>query len=282
MNSDRIFKIILGVLFIVFGFNLILGTNNTKDTNNSTYAEMEQVMVDSVDNARMGSVIAVKGKVETVDSAATDELTGLVVNTPYLKRTVEMYQWVRDCGESGHDCHYQKEWSDEHYDSSSYDADHQNPEWTYDKQFLFARKAKIDNNQLNSPSILRELPTEEIAEDLRDGTVVAENEWQFKDGYYYKNVDEKEIGDLRIKYERYNGKVVSILAMLSDSGLVPYKGSNGSEAFVVHEGEYDAKALLQMAHNKNALSNIVMIILSLGLIGVGVAFVFSSIKAQKN
>ena len=288
MGSNKIFKIVLGVLFVVFGANIIMGTNRTKSDEEEAYNEVVTIMVTVDANERIseendGKVIAVSGKLNLDDLLVTDELTGFGVGAAYLQRKVESYQWVKDCGENGDDCKYKKEWSAEKVDSSTYDDEHQNSDkWSHESKDIFDDHATIGVYSL-SEEIVKQLPLYENTHNSFIGT--KNNEWENREGYFYNtSSDEPKIGDIRIKYYYSEDEEVSILAKLNGSTLEPYIAKNGRPVSVVHKGKYDAEALLKMYYNHSTLSNIIMTILGLALVAVGIFFfvdVFGKKKATK-
>ena len=288
MGSNKIFKIVLGVLFIAFGANIIMGTNRTKSDDEEAYNEVVTIMVTVDANERIsgendGKVIAVSGKLNRDDLLVMDELTGFGVGAAYLQRKVESYQWVKDCGENGDDCKYKKEWSAEKVDSSTYDDEHQNSDkWSHESKDIFDDHATIGVYSL-SEEIAKQLPLYENTHNSFIGT--KNNEWENREGYFYNaSSDEPKIGDIRIKYYYSEDEEVSILAKLNGSTLEPYIAKNGRPVSVVHKGKYDAEALLKMYHNHSTLSNIIMTILGLALAAVGIFFfvdVFGKKKATK-
>ena len=118
------FKGILGgFVFILIGIVLLWWNEGNNVRNIKTTAEMDKIVVDvpsdKVDSANEGKLVATHGKVIN-EEEMFDETFNVKVQTPIMKRVVEVYQWDEDSDtdEDGHTTYsYKKVWDTDIIDS---------------------------------------------------------------------------------------------------------------------------------------------------------------------
>jgi hypothetical protein len=193
-----------------------------------------------------------------------------------LKREVQMYQWqekssskqVTTVGggtrtETSYS--YEKVWSSEKYDSSSFNNHNDsimNPnEWPFEYQEWEASEVFLGKELQLSPTVIDRLiwyepidniDIESIPDVQLQQKVAKENAYSL---YYKSSVNASslnpQIGDSKIWWEVVKPQTISIIADLENGQLSSFVTSRGGSLLLVRPGEYTSDEMFQQAHNEN-------------------------------
>lgn len=238
--------IIGGFILIAIGVVLLWWNEGNNVKNLKTTAEMEKTVIDvksdKVNSKNDGKLVATHGKLIN-EKELTDETFGITIKTPIMKRVVEVYQWVEDSDtdDNGNTTYsYKKEWSDELVDSSEFHRDgHDNPkEKLYEDKTLTSDDVKVGAFSLSSDQI-EKLSTKGEYTDYNQEKVDTLN---LKiSGKYLTNSEDLEnpqIGDVKVYFVYNVSKDVSVLAVQSDNSFVDFVSKAGKKVNRIMDGSH--------------------------------------------
>lgn len=273
---------VLNILLIIIGLVLIglaiVNKNQTTavvdtDGNKVTFAKS-----DIVSTGNQGKLVAVSDKVEASGNL-TDKYFGISKKTYKLKRVVEMYQYKlnEDTNE------YLKVWNEEVIDSSSYDANHKNPD-----SKAFTSEEYFENNLSLGAFAL----TDKLINDIDYDTVLGPDEisslytGQYTlTGEYITNtadMDNPKIGDFRISYKYAKDKTVTVIAKQNGNSFEPFYSDNKKEVYSLEEGELSAADFTTSTTGFEFNVNFIISLIGIAFVCFGVtAIVFANIKSKK-
>jgi len=106
-------NVVCGLITIFLLFAAIVMLDQEEQTMEALGGAVE-APVDRVLSANEGKVVVVSGKISHTGYSAYDETFEVGVDSPILKRNVDMYQWVEYTESYGNDIeyYYEREWSD--------------------------------------------------------------------------------------------------------------------------------------------------------------------------
>ena len=230
------FKGVLGgVVCIIIGIVLLWWNEGNNVRNIKTTAEMDKVVVDiksdKVDSANEGKLIATYGEVIN-EQEMFDEEFNVKVQSPIMKRIVEVYQWEEDSDtdEDGHTTYsYKKVWDTDIIDSGNFhDKNKVNPKTKpYEDKIYTSDDVKVGAFSLTSEQI-SSLSTNESYSNF--DSEVASTLNLTSSGKYLttsKNLDNPAVGDVRISFVYNNSKDLSVLAVQSGNTFVDFVSSAG-------------------------------------------------------
>lgn len=273
---------VLNILLIIIGLALIglaiVNKNQTTavvdtDGNKVTFAKS-----DIVSTGNQGKLVAVSDRVEASGNL-TDKYFGISKKTYKLKRVVEMYQYKlnEDTNE------YLKVWNEEVIDSSSYDANHKNPD-----SKAFTSEEYFENNLSLGAFAL----TDKLINDIDYDTVLGPDEisslytGQYTlTGEYITNtadMDNPKIGDFRISYKYAKDKTVTVIAKQNGNSFEPFYSDNKKEVYSLEEGELSAADFTTSTTGFEFNVNFIISLIGIAFVCFGVtAIVFANIKSKK-
>ena len=286
MRSNTVFTVVIGAILIIVGAIITFSQDWSKTEEEIARDEAAEKVVsvdanDEIKEENIGKVIAVSGKLNREELLIIDDYSKFGVNTAYLQRNLEVYQWLKKC--DGDNCEYVKEWSSKIISSEDYDNEHQNPTtWEHQSEEFFDDDAAVGVYKL-SHEVAKKMPLmgterKNYVGELADGWKQGYNQY-----HYFGEIQDNKIGDIRVKYQfNKEDAEISILAMLDDKGtLVPYEASNGKEVLVVQEGVFDAETLLNAYYRRSRLVIAVYTIFGICLMIAGVSMIIKSFVKKR-
>lgn len=273
---------VLNILLIIIGLALIglaiVNKNQTTAVVDTDGNEVTFAKSDIVSTGNQGKLVAVSDKVEASGNL-TDKYFGISKKTYKLKRVVEMYQYKlnEDTNE------YLKVWNEEVIDSSSYDANHKNPD-----SKAFTSEEYFENNLSLGAFAL----TDKLVNDIDYDTVLGPDEisslytGQYTlTGEYITNtadMDNPKIGDFRISYKYAKDKTVTVIAKQNGNSFEPFYSDNKKEVYSLEEGELSAADFTTSTTGFEFNVNFIISLIGIAFVCFGVtAIVFANIKSKK-
>lgn len=254
------FKGILGgFVLIIIGICLLWWNEGNNVKNLKTTAEMEDAVIDvksdKINPKNEGKLIATHG-VLTNEKELTDETFGVTIKTPILKRVVEVYQWVEESNndDDGNTTYsYKKEWSDDLIDSSEFhNAGHDNPkEKKYEDKTFTSDDVKVGKFSLSSEQI-EKLSTKGEYTDFNQEKA-DESSLKISSKYLTNSEDleNPQIGDIRISFVYNNSKDVSVLAVQSDNSFVDFVSKAGKTVNRIMDGNHSGIDMINVIKGEN-------------------------------
>lgn len=225
----------------------------------------------AVDATNEGALVHVSGAV-TTPNAVSDPKFGVSASGLSLNRKVEMYQWVEksktekkvELGGSETQVttfSYERQWSDRYQDSQTFNepAEHQNPQFQYERDLFNVTSAKLDAWTLGESVITRIAGQKPLAvaaeEQARIQSVVGNsNRVQIVDGGIYLGYSPSNprIGDYRISYQYVPLGTISVIGKQSGDGITPFQTVSGDELLMVESGNVPAQEMFKSAASANS------------------------------
>ncbi len=282
------FKGILGgFIAIAIGVILLWWNEGNNVKNIKTTNEMGKSYIDvsseKVDSNNEGKLIATHGKLIN-EEELYDSVFDVRVNTPVLERKVEMYQWEEksdtdDDGETKYT--YNKVWKEGLIDSNNFHTNgYTNPSTMpynsikYISQYVTVGAfvlTKDQLNTLNTDGIFSEFNTEKISE--LNYTI---------NGNYIVNstdINNPQIGDLRISFVYNNSTDVSVLAVQSGNSFKDYESTSGKKVNRVMDGIHSGEEMISVIEKENKAIKWVLRIAGTLIIVIGFATILKPITA---
>ena len=253
--------VIGGFICIIIGVVLLWWNEGNNVRNLKTTAEMEKTYIDvksdTVDSKNEGKLVATSGSLIN-EKELTDETFGITVKTPVLKRNVEMYQWDEDSrtDEDGNTIYsYNKEWSDDVIDSSRFNqAGHENPSYKpYEDEIYTSDDVKVGAFSLSTKQIYS-LSTNGSYTDFNQEKIASLN--MYVSGNYVTNsgdLNNPNIGDVRISFNYNNSSEVSILAVQKGNSFDDFTSSAGKTINRVMDGSHTGAEMIETIKAENKL-----------------------------
>ena len=223
-----------------------------------------------------GKLIATNGILDIGGNYLEDNNFGVKVNTPVLRRVVEVYQWVETTheDENGNVTYtYNKEWNSSVINSKEFNesSTHVNPnEFLYQSDMKVMDFAKIGDFTINS-EILSSLETNFEFDDYDPNNLPT----NFKiDGKYItnsSNITVPQIGDVRIAFEYSHYTNVSVLGKQYNNTIVSYETKQGTKINHIVEGTYNGSQMIDSIESSN--NTLKWILRAAGTISVVIGFV---------
>ncbi|MBO5529865.1 MAG: TMEM43 family protein [Bacilli bacterium] len=249
------------------------------------------VSSEKIDSKYEGKIIATTGKIDLSNSAeVSDPKFGISEKAVKLKRIVEMYQWTESCETDDNDketCSYSKEWDDSIVDSSEFKkAGHENPSsMKLEGNEYIASNIKVGAFDLperlvNSLSYNKDYNNEKLTEQYKntvEGYVINEK--------YITNsldVNDPQVGDLRISYKYASDGEVSILGVQSDTTIKAYTAKKGHNVYEIRRGSYTGREILENKASVNRTMKWILRILGTLAIILGIGSLFAPLQNLTN
>ena len=274
----------LGIVIVIFGCMMLWNNEKKNVINIKDVKEMREniVQLDSttVDSANEGKLVALSGKLDYGDQYLVDNTFGISVKTPVLEREVEVYEWIEESETKDEETTYtyKKEWSDKLVDSSNFKktADHENPTYLkYESEKYLAEYLKVGKFDL-SENFKSKLSASKNLLELEPGVALLEG--YTVNGKYItnsKDVENPEVGDIRISYVYGEYDTVSVLGKQTGSKIGSYTTKKNSSISRLESGEKTADELINNIESGNKFSKWLMRILGAILVCLGMSMVLS-------
>lgn len=278
--TSLFFGIIIGLIFIIGGIILIFWNEKNNVKNIAIVDELRKIAVDisseSIDSSNDGKLVAVNGKLNLTSSLG-DSIFGVSIKTAKLNRNVEMYQYVESCSTDSNNnksCEYKKEWKSSVIDSSKFkESGYSNPtSMPYQSMSKTADSVTLGKFNVSSEQ-LSKLPT-----DANYSNFASIPSGYKQSGVYLMNssdVNNPQIGDVRISFKYNNSETISILAMQKENSLVDYTTKNNNNINYISTGTKNATSLINEIENGNKILKWILRGVGLFLEILGVALLFS-------
>ena len=273
---------VLNIALIIIGLALIglaiINKNQTTAVVDTDGNEVIFAKSDVVSTGNQGKLVAISDEV-SASGNLTDKYFGISKKTYKLKRVVEMYQYQLDEETN----QYLKVWSEDIIDSSSYNAEHKNPD----------SKAFASEEYLQSDVALGAFTlTEKLVHDIDYDTVLGPDEISelYKGQYtlsgeYITNtadMNNPKIGDFRISYKYAKDKTVTVIAKQNGNSFEAFYSDNKKEVYSLEEGELSAADFSTSSTGFEFNVNFIISLIGIAFACFGVtAIVFANIKSKK-
>ena len=274
--------LIIGVILLFYNEGRTAKTETMIKNASKEYTDISSVKIDSKYDKKL---IATNGPLITNGTTVTDPIFEVTVESPKLKRVVEMYQWKESCesnDEGGTTCHYDKVWSEELINSSFFEQEvFRNPtEMKYKSETFYNRDTKLGSFTLND-ELLSKLSAKKNFTELNSeistklGLIISEN--YYTDGNVATGALH-EIGDIRISFYYNDAKEASVMALQNGETFKPYTSKTGQKIEYITESKITgAEILTNLTTENNSLKWIFRIV---GIIFVCVGFAALSSPIQ--
>ena len=284
-----------GFVLLAVGI-FILWTNEgrtVKEQNaiNEALKGYTDVSSEKIDSKYEGKIIATTGKIDLSNSEELkDSKFGISVSAVKLQRVVEMYQWNESCSTDDDDkevCTYEKDWSDSLVDSSTFKkAGHENPSsMKIEGDEYVASNVKVGaftlpERLISKLNYNKTYGNEKLTEQYKntvEGYVVNEK--------YITNsadVEQPQVGDLRISYKYATDGEVSLIGVQSGNTLKAYTAKKGNNIFEIRRGSYTGKEILVSKAEANKNLKWFLRILGTILVIFGIASLFNPLQSLTN
>ena len=235
--------VIGGIILLVIGTILLWWNEGNNVKNIKTLKEVTKNVVDisssKVDSQYEGKLVATNGDLITEDEALVDTEFSISINTPKLKRVVEMYQWEENetTDEDNHTTYsYKKVWDEDVINSNTFArSGHDNPNsMEYKSKDFLAQNVKVGAYSLASDQI-KMLNANEYLK-IENNTTL---EGYHIDGNYLTNsldLDNPQIGDIKISWKYNNWEKASVLAVVAGNTFTDYVSKVGKHVNRVEKG----------------------------------------------
>lgn len=225
--SNVLVNIICAVIFFGAAFYLLCHIEYifADSTKKADYIEKNVINIYNLSPENNKKLVHYTGKIKT-DEILNDG--NISLNTPVLKRKVEMYQWKehRRSGRSSGSrrYNYTKVWSDRELEINHSNA-YYNPKMKMKNKTIRANKVSVGDFILDNSVIRRIIPSTTLY------TLPERQGYKIQSEYYYSGNDynSPEIGDYRISYKYVvPGSEVSIIAAQYNNLLYTFKNKKYS------------------------------------------------------
>lgn len=273
-NKNPFGGIIIGILFLIGGSILLWWNEGNNVKNIKTVKELKEKVVDvgsdKISSSNEGKLVATNGEFNVRGDELSDYSFSVNMRTAKLKRVVEMYQWKEKEEEDDNDntrYTYEKEWSTDIIDSSDFNnTSYSNPtSMLYNTESFYADSVEVGAFSLSKEQI-EDLPA---TKSLTIGSdVYLPTGFTVNNNYITNSTDlnNPQIGDLRISYKYNDYKQASVLAVQNGNSFVDFISSQGKRINSVDEGILTSS---QMINNIEKSNNMMKWILR----GIGVLLI---------
>ena len=257
--GNSIKGVVGGFIFLVLGVILLWWNEGNNVKNLKTTAELEDSYVDvksnKVESKNDGKLIATHGKLIN-EKELTDEIFGVTIKTPIMKRTVEVYQWkeTSNTDKDGNTTYsYNKDWSERLIDSSEFhETGHDNPtSKLYEDKTFTSDDVKVGAFSLSSEQV-EMLNTKAKFTEFNQETINGLN-LKITNNCITNSEDfeNPKIGDVRITFTFNNSTEVSVLAIQSDDSFVDFTSKAGKKVNKIVEGSHNGKDMIESIRSED-------------------------------
>lgn len=254
---------------------------------------VQSVSADRVDASNEGKLVHLTGNATTSETLADPDF-GVSANAIKLTRDVEMYQWgetkkseTRNKTGGGTETvttyDYEKKWSSERIDSSSFKepTGHANPTgWPFEAWTGVARKVTAGAFTLSEALVARLSETQALRVDDSALAKVGPSlmgKLKANDGSFYLGASPASptIGDLRVAFKTVNAATVSLVARQVSDSFEPYHAQAGDDILLLKYGTLSADAMFKAAQAENAMLTWILRGVGFFMMFIGLRMLFS-------
>ena len=275
-----------GFILLIIGIILLWWNEGNNVKNIKTTDEMMKVYVDvgsdKVEAANEGKLVATHGKLLN-NQTMTDTTFNVTIETPVLERIVEMYQWNEDSDtddEGTTHYTYKKEWSESLINSSDFhQSGHDNPTVKpYESEKYTSDDVKVGAFSLTSKQIDM-LSTDGSYTNFNNETVT-ELGYSIAGTYVTnsKDLNNPEVGDVRISFKYNNSNEVSVLAVQSGSTFVDFVSKAGKNINRVMDGNRSGQDMINVIIKENKILKWVLRLVGIILLTSGFATILKPLS----
>ena len=277
--------VILGIIFLLAGTILIWWNEGNTVKNLKAVDEIQKNVIDiksdSINPSNDQKLIATNGEVNILDENLKDDTFGIEQKSIKLKRIVEIYQWKETEKKDSNDrvtYQYEKDWTTELIDSSDFHkSGYTNPTYQpYNNETFIAEEVKIGQFYLNKEQ-KENIATPTRLEIIEDSYLPYG--YQIKNNYITnaQDMNNPNIGDIRISYVYNSYKNISILALQNEDSFTDYISSNGVKINRVEEGLLNSNAIINKIISENKMMKWIFRGLGAILVILGYTFILNLI-----
>ncbi len=277
--------VILGIIFLLVGTILIWWNEGNTVKNLKAVDEIQKNVIDiksdSINPSNDQKLVATNGEVNILDESLKDDTFGIQQKSIKLKRIIETYQWKETEKKDSNDrvtYQYEKNWETELIDSSEFHkSGYTNPTYQpYNNETFIAEEVKIGQFYLNKEQ-KENIPTPTRLE-ITQGSYLPYG-YQLKNNYITnaQDINNPNIGDIRISYVYNSYKNISILALQNEDSFADYISSNGVKINRVEEGLLNSNAIIDKIISENKMIKWVFRGLGAILVILGYTFILNLI-----
>ncbi len=277
--------VILGIIFLLAGTILIWWNEGNTVKNLKAVDEIQKNVIDiksdSINPSNDQKLIATNGEVNILDESLKDDTFGIEQKSIKLKRIVEIYQWKETEKKDSNDrvtYQYEKDWTTELIDSSDFHkSGYTNPTYQpYNNETFIAEEVKIGQFYLNKEQ-KENIATPTRLEIIEDSYLPYG--YQIKNNYITnaQDMNNPNIGDIRISYVYNSYKNISILALQNEDSFTDYISSNGVKINRVEEGLLNSNAIINKIISENKMMKWIFRGLGAILVILGYTFILNLI-----
>ena len=275
-----------GIIAIVIGVILLWWNEGNNVKNLKTTSEMDKTYIDvdseAINPANEGKLVATHGPVIN-EQELSDDLFGVKVKTPVLKRIVEVYQWkeVEHTDEDDHTTYtYEKVWASDLINSDNFsESGHENPKnKLYENNEYFSTEVKVGAFLLSTDQVVT-LSTNGQYTDFSEEKL-NELKLQNTSDYLTNSADynSPQIGDVRISFVYNNSTNLSVLAVQSGNSFVDFVSKAGKTVNRVMDGSMSGKEMINVIKKENKILKWVLRAVGAVLCMVGFATILKPIS----
>ena len=268
--------VLVGLLMVIGGTVLLWWNEGNNVRNIKTTDEIEKTVVEITpedDPAEFaGQLVAVGGKFIVEDVSLSDTQFGVEKHTAVLSRVVEIYQYEENehSDDDGTTYTYDKVWHEGLIDSSDFHrSGYDNPtSVAYESDAEYAENVALGKFHLSSAQI-QQMDAEKA---ISSSEVKKVPEKYSVVGNYVTNsadLDNPQIGDVRISWKYNDWKEVSTIAQVTGTTFVSWTSAVGKKVNWVTEGHKTAAEMIEDMRTQDKIMKWVMRLLGFLLIFIG-------------
>lgn len=278
-------RLTIGLLFIIIGICILWFNEGRTVKQEEAIKEAKSNYID-ITNEELNpkynnKLIATIGEIDLTNSEnITDGIFRIKVNSSKMKRIVEIYQWEENC-DTDNNCTYEKIWKEELNNSNDFkQKEYINPETKpYESTEIIAQNVKVGALTLNE-ELIRKLPYNKEVTNYQLTDEYKTEEYKIVNQYITdaENLENPEIGNIRISF-RYNiSSTVSILAVQTNDTFKEYTAKNKNKIYTIREGRLNGEQLLKELSNENNTLKWILRLIGIIITISGVSGMFSTLK----
>ena len=286
--------IFIGMIMVVIAFPVLFwnegrAVKTRKDLNQGS-KEFVNITADKVDSANEGKLVHLTGKATTTAELKDNDLN-IKTSALVMKRTVEMYQWKeksdskrkKKLGGSEQNTvtySYDKVWEEGRIDSSKFKEsnNYSNPQIPIDSASWTASPILIGDFTLSSSLVknLQDFTPLEINKDTKLPKKIADRELKEQNGMFYlaSDLQNPQLGDIRISYQAVQPTTVSIISKQKGNSFEGYKGDSGTTINMLITGEHSGEAMFESAQERNKMMTWILRAVGFAVMFFGFSFIF--------
>ena len=278
--------VIIGFILVVVGIGILWWNEGNNVKNIQATKEMDKKVIDitsdKINPKNEGKLIATSGKLQN-DEELSDDIFNVKVTTPIMKRIVEVYQWKEesDTDDNGNTTYrYEKTWSDEIIDSAEFhETGHENLNYKkYENEVFTSNNVKVGAFTLSSNQV-ESLSTKAYYGNFNEETISNLGFTTFNSYITTsKDMNNPEIGDIRISFKYNNSKEISVLAVQKGNSFVNFVSKSGKTVNKIMEGNHSGAEMINEIKSGNKMMKWAFRLAGAVLIIAGIAAILGPIS----